>query len=100
MVLFTDPGFWSNLQKRFSRSSEPGVVSDVVDGREYKKHSNLVDEPGNIILTLNTDGVSMFRSSSVDLWPIWLAINELPPTHRYVPSILMKNMYKVTLNHY
>ena len=73
-----DPVFWSNLQKRFNRSSEPDNLSDVLDGKEYRKHHDFVSQPGNVTLTLNTDGVSMFQSTSVDLWPIWLAINELP----------------------
>ena len=38
----------------------------------------------NISLTLNTDGVAIFKSSKNSLWPVWLVINELPPTERYV----------------
>ena len=29
-------------------------------------------------LTLNTDGVAIFRSSKTSVWPVWLVINELP----------------------
>ena len=81
---FIDPGFWECLQQRFSRCSERGNLGDVLDGSEYKKLHSFVNQPSNVTLTLNTDGVSLFRSSSVDLWPIWLAINELPPKVRYV----------------
>ena len=52
-------------------------------GREYKKHSFL-RSPDNISLTLNTDGVAVFKSSKCSLWPVWLVINELPPAERYV----------------
>ena len=84
----TDPGIWNCLQQRFSRCSEPGSLGDVLDGDEYKKHHSFMNQPSNITFTLNTDGVSLFRSSSVDLWPIWLAINELPPKVQYVCNLL------------
>ena len=83
-MVVVDPAFWDCLQQRFSRPSEPGVLRDALDGSEYKKHHRFVNQPCNVTFTLNTDGVSLFRSSSVDLWPIWLAVNELPPTVRYV----------------
>lgn len=82
-IIVTDPTFWYHLQ-RFSRPSEPGVLRDILDGSEYKKRHRFVSQPSNVTFTLTTDGVSLFRSSSVDLWPIWLAINELPPTVWYV----------------
>ena len=37
-----------------------------------------LSQPANVSLLLNTDGVSLFHSSTVTLWPIRLAINELP----------------------
>ena len=76
--------FWKKLQKRFERSAEPGVLRDVLDGKEYLKHREFVSNPGNVTFIINTDGVKMFHSSAVSLWPIWLAINELPPNIRYV----------------
>ena len=83
-MFIVDSSFWDSLQQRFSRPLVPGILSDVLDGSEYKKHHSFVSQPSNVTFTLNTDGVSLFRSSSVDLWPIWLAINELPPKIRYV----------------
>ena len=74
----TDPAIWSHLQRRFGRD-EDSDIRDVLDGDEYRKHSSFLSEPGNVTLLLNTDGVSMFKSSTISLWPIWLAINELPP---------------------
>ena len=54
----------------------------MYDGEEYKKHKDFLSEPGNVSLLLNTDGVKMFNSSVVDLWRIWLVMNELPPHER------------------
>ena len=72
---------WIWLQQRFERSSSE-CLSDIYDGDGYKKHASFLSEPSNVSLTLNTDGVSIYRSSNVDLWPVWFTINELPKNKR------------------
>lgn len=67
---------------RFERATVEGCVGDVYDGKEYRKHKDFLSEPSNVSFLLNTDGVKMFNSSTVDLWPIWLVVNELPPHER------------------
>ena len=67
---------------RFEKEALSGCVCDVFDGEEYKKHQDFLGQPGNVSLLLNTDGIKMFNSSTVDLWPIWLVVNELPPSER------------------
>ena len=37
----------------------------------------------HLSLMVNTDGVSIFRSSNYSLWPVYFVINELPPENRY-----------------
>ena len=58
-------------------------IEDIYDGEEYRKHSDFFKSLANISLICNTDGVSIFNSSNVSIWPIWLAINELPPILRF-----------------
>ena len=74
------------MQKRFEGHYSGDIIRDIWDGMEYRKFvdSGFLgrDNPGNVTLTLNTDGVAVYRSSSTTLWPIWLMINELPPTQR------------------
>ena len=72
------------MQGRFQREVIPGVIQDVYDGEQYMKHSGFLSNPANVSLTCNTDGVAIFRSSSVSIWPVWLALNELPKAMRYV----------------
>ena len=83
IMYLPDPSIWSELQSRFGRKESPDL-RDVLDGKEYKKHEEFLSEPGNVSLLLNTDGVNLFKSSNISLWPIWLVINELPPHVRYV----------------
>lgn len=63
------------------------VLTDIVDGSAYR---SLMEETGflhhgsnNLTAVFNTDGVNLFTSSKTDLWPIFLAINELSPSKRF-----------------
>ena len=71
--------------------SDDADISDVTDGMLYKERFNRdgffrgeAVEEGEIHLSLqiNTDGVSLFRSSNFTIWPIYFVINELPPSMR------------------
>lgn len=79
----SDPRIWNVLISKWPRHESENKLEDVYDGKEYKKHLDFLSQPGNISLTLNTDGVPTSNSGNVSLWPIWLTINELPPNTRY-----------------
>lgn len=88
-VYLADPAMRQILHKRFTRSSDTESVCDIYDGEQYKKHTEpggflSPDFPDNISLTISTDGVAVFKSSKSEVWPIWIAINELPPKQRYI----------------
>ena len=56
-----------------------GSYNDILDGAAYKSLPHgYTSKPANISVTLNTDGVPVFRSSGFSFWPIYLTINELP----------------------
>lgn len=89
--VLADPATWRHLQRRFEVSQGcTGNIQDVTDGEEYQKHRHFLSEQGNISLLMNTDGISLFRSSNISLWPIWLCINELPPHLRYNTILLCR----------
>ncbi len=77
LFLYTDPETWKALQRRFAVTDD-GLIHDVYQGRVYKEHTDFLSNPLNISLLLNTDGVAIFQSSKVSIWPVWLVINELP----------------------
>ncbi|KAK3931920.1 Leu/Ile/Val-binding protein-like protein 6 [Frankliniella fusca] len=77
-----DDYFVSNLLKhRFERSSQPGMYSDIYDGKVYKSFSaegGILSSPFNFSFTFFTDGVAYGKSSNKTIWPIYLTVNEIP----------------------
>ncbi|PFX11311.1 hypothetical protein AWC38_SpisGene25033, partial [Stylophora pistillata] len=68
-------------------------IEDIFDGELYKNHfdprgffygTSTAGREKDIHLSLmvNTDDVSIFRSSNFSLWPVYFIINELPPEKR------------------
>ena len=84
LLLIARPETWKLLQQHFKTSKFDGVFRDVYDGVEYRKHSEFLSHPAHKSLLLNIDGVAIIRSSPVSVWPVWVMINELPQSVRYV----------------
>lgn len=83
-----DPQVWKALQSHFqsldsSSSTSRVITQDIHDGRKYKELKDFTSQ-GNLTLVVNTDGIQLFKSSTVSMWPIWILINELPVSLRYV----------------
>ena len=53
------------------------VIRDIQHGEKYREVGSFLSHLGNLTLLMNTDGVQIFKSSSVSIWPIWVVINEL-----------------------
>jgi hypothetical protein len=88
--LLERPGIWDSIQEG-KDIPDSQIISDIKSGLEYRKLKQpgaFLDNPNNISFSLFTDGVPLFKSSSVSLWPVYLLVNELPPTERF----LCKNM--------
>ncbi|XP_078584067.1 uncharacterized protein LOC144866504 isoform X1 [Branchiostoma floridae x Branchiostoma japonicum] len=91
---FEDPLFRNSLRRQSSNESDAeGHIRDVYDGRKYKeltKAGGFLEDGKNITFCFNTDGVSIFRSSrGGELWPVFLAINELPPQMRFTKKYMI-----------
>lgn len=69
------------LKSYFAASDVSSQILDVLS-------RNTVVRKGTFTLTMNTDGVPLYNSSSVSLWPVFLVINELQPSERF----LMQNV--------
>ena len=86
MMYFTiDIHFVNLLQHRFIRQAQAPTsnIHDIYDGEVYKEKATFFSSRYNISFTLNYDGAPKFKSSNMQIWPIQLCINELPPLARY-----------------
>lgn len=84
--IFERPGIWELIKQSNGHNLQSDIISDIKSGLGYQK----LQHPGgflhmssNITLTLFTDGIPLFSSSSVSLWPVYLLINELSPKERF-----------------
>lgn len=73
----------SHRFKHYKNNDEKSV-KDVYDGTNYKEafRKGFLEDPNSISFSLNTDGVQIFRSSTVSMWPVYMLINELPVSER------------------
>lgn len=69
-------------------------MSDITDGDLYKSGTQYLNRNHKITLTLNTDGVQVFKSKNKSLWPIQFTINELPINKRFqTKNILVTGLW-------
>ena len=72
------------------------MITDIIDGKNYQRlceAGQFLTNPSNISFIFNTDGAPLYSSSCISLWPVFLAINELPSPERY------SNQYEFILCH-
>jgi len=84
-MFFKGPSFYTSLQHCFNRKkNEPSNIEDIYDGKLYKGLVNegILSSRDNISFLFNTDGVPVFKSSNVSVWPLFLVISELPHEKR------------------
>ena len=81
-----DPDFVKGLAFRFERKSLNNIIQDIQDGevyRELMQPGGFLRDPRNLSLGFNTDGVSPYKSSSFQMWPIYWHVHDLPPHLRF-----------------
>ena len=95
------------LQYPVTRQKQtPDAIEDIFDGHLYKKHfgedgflkgtsAHEKQTQVHMSLTINTDGVAVFRSSKFSIWPVYFVVNELPPNCRYIIGNMLLNRHKV-----
>ncbi|XP_069103063.1 uncharacterized protein [Argopecten irradians] len=91
--LFKRTDFRGILQKQFHRAKDRNLtnnITDIFDGLFYQSALKTHKFTSNdITFTWNTDGVPLFKSSKTSMWPLYLAINELPYKMRRNPENLL-----------
>lgn len=78
--------FDTKRKAKISKMSNGSTLADITDGNYYR---NLLDD-GQFLANencisgmFNTDGIPLYKSAHVKLWPIFLAINEIPLCQRF-----------------
>lgn len=90
-TFFSRPTFYDDIQHRFRRKKKAkDNIEDVYDGNLYKElcAKGILNSGDNISFLMNTDGVPVFKSSKVSIWPLYFVINELD----YHKRIARENM--------
>eukprot|EP00731_Ephydatia_muelleri_P012555 Em0006g1449a len=83
---------WDKLQYPFTRRQETDMQHDLQDGSKYRalmQPGEFLSVPEHIGLILCSDGIPVFKSSGLQLWPIELCIANLPPEIRYNVQYLL-----------
>ena len=73
---------WDILQYPHKRLKDINCLQDIHDGSvisELSKPGRFLSYPEHTGLILNTDGVATFKSTKHSLWPVYLAVTNLPP---------------------
>ena len=85
---------WMSIQEQYSKRGSSSTLQDIIDGEKYLEHcrpGGILHNKNNISVLLNSDGIPIFRSSGIGVWPVQLVINEIPPKERYIS--LMQYVY-------
>ena len=89
--ILSAPGVFESMEKYRNQCEKEDGITDILNGslyQELRKPGHFLSHPSNFSLIFNTDGVPLYSSSGVSIWPVYLVINELPPKQRF----LKKNM--------
>ena len=75
--LFGREGFYESLQFRFNRLKKNDAnIEEVYGGLIYQQlfNSGFLANPNNLSFFMYFDGISLFKSSCFQLWPVYLSI--------------------------
>lgn len=79
-TMYKRPLFYESLQFKHNRVKlDDNNIEDMYDADIYKECTNdgFLSNPNNISFNMFFDGLAVFKNSRLQLWPIYLSINEL-----------------------
>lgn len=78
--------FDTKKRAKNAKISDSSILSDITDGNYYRHlldDGQFLSNENCISGIFNTDGIPLYKSAHVKLWPIFLAINEIPLRQRF-----------------
>ena len=78
--------FDTKRKAKNSKLSNGSTLADITDGNYYRhllEDGQFLANENCISGMFNTDGIPLYKSAHVKLWPIFLAINEIPLRQRF-----------------
>lgn len=82
------------LHHFINKTDRDSFIRDIVDGQVYNDLPEPAVESHRVTLTLNTDGVDVFKTSKNSLWPIQAVINEIDIKDRFkTKNIMLLGVY-------
>lgn len=79
-IMFKKPGFYESLMFRFTRvKKNVQNIEDIYDGIIYQQQvdNGFLANRNNLSFFMYFDGISLFKSSTFSIWPVYFTINEL-----------------------
>lgn len=77
---------WTSILTYSDLKSDDNYICDVQDGSIWENLNEKYPNSFNLSLSLNTDGVQVFKSTKKSLWPLQIIQNYLHPRLRYIPT--------------
>ena len=79
------------------------TIEELYDGMIYKEFLNSLD--GQLVfkkaaytMSLNTDGISICEKSKLDIWAVYLVINEIKHEYRYcIENVIVAGNFSLFL---
>ena len=85
VLLQTFAGSWEHLQYPMTKPQN-GMLTDIQDGSAFHdlNEDGVFNHPEHLglIVLVGTDGVAIFKTSRQSLWPVNIAVANLPPNQR------------------
>ena len=93
MPIFSSTAHWKNLLHYTELSTDNRVITDIWNANSFSTE-RFFNSKNRLALGLSTDGVAIFKSSLISMWPVCITVLNLPPRIRMnAENILLAGLW-------